>query len=159
MDALFFLLIFIGFLNVGRIFTKNIWDLSFSGPVEAFVFSTALGSIIPSLLITGLVFTGQVSSLTCWVLLAILLLSGIGLWKRLWLERFKTAFSSPVFFPLSPLKTTAQITLSILILLALSLALAPAFGTDALVYHLAVPKAFLEAGGIVNLPNNIYSFF
>ena len=159
MDALFFLLIFIGFLNVGRIFTKNIWDLSFSGPVEAFVFSTALGSIITSLLITGLVFTGQVSSLTCWVLLAILLLSGIGLWKRLWLERFKTAISSPVFFPLSPLKTTAQITLSILILLALSLALVPAFATDALVYHLEVPKAYLEAGGLVNLPNNIYSYF
>ena len=67
--------------------------------------------------------------------------------------------ASPVFFPLSPLKTAVQIILGILVLLALSLALAPAFATDTLVYHLAVPKAFLEAGGIINLPNNVFSFY
>ena len=33
--------------------------------------------------------------------------------------------------------------------------MAPAFATDALVYHLAVPKAFLQAGGLINLPDNI----
>ncbi|MBT3924130.1 MAG: hypothetical protein HOF21_16305 [Nitrospina sp.] len=159
MDALLFLLIFIGFLSVGRVFTRNVWDLNFSSSVEAFVFSSALGSIIASLLITGLVFTGQVSPLTCWALLAILLLSGIGLWRRLWLDGIKTVFTSPVFFPSSLFKTTAQIILAILFLLALSLALAPAFSTDALVYHLEVPRAFLKAGGLVNLPNNIYSYF
>ncbi len=47
----------------------------------------------------------------------------------------------------------------IFFLSSLTLALAPATGTDALVYHLAVPKAYLQAGGIVSLPNNIYSFF
>ncbi|MGK0180345.1 MAG: hypothetical protein ACI8PD_002152, partial [Nitrospinales bacterium] len=46
-----------------------------------------------------------------------------------------------------------------LILLSIGLALAPAFATDALVYHLAIPKAFLQAGGLVNLPDNSYSFF
>lgn len=44
-------------------------------------------------------------------------------------------------------------------LCSLSLALAPPTGIDALVYHLAVPKAYFQAGGMIPLPNNIYSFF
>lgn len=157
MNALLFLLILVGFLNIGKIFTRNIWKLNFSGPAEAFIFSSALGSIITSAMVTGLAFTGHISKSTCWGLLAILLLSGIG--RRQQLEEIKTALASAGFFPLSPLKTSAQIILASLILLALSLAWVPAFSTDALVYHLAVPKAFLEAGGLVNLPNNIYSYF
>jgi hypothetical protein len=157
MDILLFLLIFVGFLNIGRIFTRNIWGLNFSSSAESFIFASALGSVITSVMVTSLAFVGQISSSTCWAVLAILLLSGIG--SRPSLEGFRTALTSKDFFPFSPLKTSAQIILGILILLALSLALAPAFATDALVYHLAVPKAFLEAGGLVNLPNNIYSFF
>ena len=53
----------------------------------------------------------------------------------------------------------AQFFLGLLALLSIGLALAPAFSTDALVYHLAAPKAFLQAGKLINLPNNIYSFF
>ncbi len=157
MNIVLFLLIVIGFLNAGRIFTRNIWNLKFSGPAETFIFSTALGSIVTSMLVTGLVFTQQVSALTCGALLALLLLSGIN--GRQWYQEFRKSFSTSIFFPLSPFKTSAQIVLGVLALLALSLALAPAFATDALVYHLAVPKAFLEAGGLINLPNNIYSFF
>ncbi len=157
MDIFLFLLIFAGFLNVGRIFTRTIWQLKFSGPTEALLFSTALGSIITSMMVTGLAFTGLVSTSTCWAVLAILLLSGLSQNKKL--GGFRVALSSSVFFPLSPIKTSIQIILGVLILLAVSLALAPAFATDALVYHLAVPKAFLEAGGIINLPNNIFSFY
>ncbi|MFQ5443509.1 MAG: ArnT family glycosyltransferase, partial [Nitrospinales bacterium] len=49
--------------------------------------------------------------------------------------------------------------LIILFFLALTLAQAPAIATDALVYHLAVPKAYLNHHGIISLPDNIYSFF
>ena len=49
--------------------------------------------------------------------------------------------------------------LAFLILLALILAMAPPVKTDALVYHLAIPKAYLENHGIINLPNSMYSFF
>jgi hypothetical protein len=157
MDALLFLLIFAGFLSTGRIFTRNIWNLDFSGSAEAFVFSSALGSVITSMIVAGLAFTGQVTPLTCWAVLAILLLSIIS--QRSALKGLKTTLTSKVFFPISLLKTSVQIILAILILLALSLALAPAFATDALVYHLAVPKAFLEAGGLINLPNNVFSFY
>jgi hypothetical protein len=154
MDALLFLLIMLAFLSVGRTVTQKLWHLNFTSSAEAFVFSSALGSVITSVLVTGLAFIGQVSSSTCWVVLVILLTSGLSSLREWKSWEFKT-----VFFPLSPLKTSIQIILGVLVLLSLSLALAPAFAIDTLVYHLAVPKAFLEAGGIINLPNNIFSFY
>lgn len=42
--------------------------------------------------------------------------------------------------------------------LALIAALAPPTGKDALVYRLAVPKAFLTAGGIVDVGTNVYAY-
>ena len=56
MDVVLFLLIILGFLNAGRIFTRKIWGLNFSGPAEAFIFSSALGSVITSVMVTGLAF-------------------------------------------------------------------------------------------------------
>ncbi len=146
----------LAFLSVGRTFTQKLWHLNFTGPAETFVFSSALGSVIASALVTGLAFTGQVSSSTCWAVLAVLLAFGLSFLRECRQWRFKTG---TIFFPLSPLKTSIQVISGVLILLSLSLALAPAFATDALVYHLAVPKAFLEAGGIINLPNNVFSFY
>ena len=156
MDAILFLLIMLAFLSVGKAVIRKIWSLDFTSQTEEFVFSSALGSIIASVMVTGLVFIGQASSSTCWALLVILLAPGLGFLKDLRQCKFK---ASPTFFPLSPLKTSAQIVLGILVFLSLSLALAPAFAIDALVYHLAVPKAYLEAGGIINLPNNVFSFY
>lgn len=43
--------------------------------------------------------------------------------------------------------------------LAVVAALAPPTGKDALTYHRAVPQAYLAAGGIVELPENIPSYF
>jgi len=43
-------------------------------------------------------------------------------------------------------------------LLALLAALAPSTGKDALVYRLAVPKAYLAAGGIVDVTTNVYGY-
>ena len=156
MDVLLFLLIMLAFLSVGRTVTGKIWLLSFNSRTEAFIFSSTLGSIIASVMVTSLAFLGQVSSLSCWAILAILLASGLGFINDL--RKWKLKISL-VFFPLSPLKTLTQIILGTLCLLSLSLALIPAFATDALVYHLAVPKAYLEAGGVLNIPNNIFSFY
>ena len=57
------------------------------------------------------------------------------------------------------LKSLAQSFIGLLTILSIGSAMAPASATDALTHHLAVPKAFLQAGGLINLPNNIYSFF
>jgi hypothetical protein len=45
------------------------------------------------------------------------------------------------------------------LLLALIAALAPPTGKDALIYHLALPKAFLAAGGLTETPGNIASYY
>jgi hypothetical protein len=156
MDVILFLLIMLAFLSVGKAVTRKVWHLDFTSLTEELVFSSALGSIIASVMVIGLLFIGQASSSACWALLIILLAPGLGFLKDFRQWKFK---ASPIFFPLSPLKTSVQIVLGILIFLSLSLALAPAFATDALVYHLAVPKAYLEAGGIINLPNNVFSFY
>jgi hypothetical protein len=106
---------------------------------------------------TALVFSGGISSAICWVILGVSLLVG---WKNfLHLKQALNIFSSPQSMEEDGLKNMAQSFLGLLVLLSIGLALAPAFATNALVYHLAVPKAFLQAGGLVNLPNNIYSFF
>ena len=154
MDFTFFLLIILAFHNSGQVLTSK---LKFSGPGEAFLFSTALGSILISVIMTVLVFSGLISSAVCWVILGVFFLIG---WKNLLhLKHALNIFSSPQSIEEDGLKNMAQSFLGLLVLLSISLALAPAFATDALVYHLAVPKAFLQAGGLVNLPDNIYSFF
>ena len=154
MDFTFFLLIILAFHNSGQVLTSK---LKFSGPGEAFLFSTALGSILISVIMTVLVFSGLISSAVCWVILGVFFLIG---WKNLLhLKHALNIFSSQQSIEEDGLKNMAQSFLVLLVLLSISLALAPAFATDALVYHLAVPKAFLQAGGLVNLPDNIYSFF
>jgi hypothetical protein len=152
MDFIFFLLIILAFHNSGQILTKK---LKFSRPGEAFLFSTALGSILISAIITALVFSGGISSSVCWIILGAFFLVG---WKNLLhLKQALNIFNSQQ--PEDGLKNMAQSFLGLLVLLSIGLALAPAFATDALVYHLAIPKAFLQAGGLVNLPDNTYSFF
>ncbi len=44
------------------------------------------------------------------------------------------------------------------ILLCFIAALAPVTGKDALVYRLAVPQAYIAAGGIIDMPFNVYSY-
>lgn len=159
MDLALFLLIFLAFHNSGQLFAKKLSGLKFSGPSEAVLFSAALGSIIFSGIMSALVFSGWINSTICWSLLGVFLVVG---WKNLfYLKTALNVFSNPGL-PLTEdagLKNMTQSFLGLLVLLSIGSALGPAFGTDALVYHLAAPKAFLQAGGLVNLPNNIYSFF
>ena len=158
MDFALFLLIILAFYNSGKFLTHKLWRLKFTGSGEAILFPLALGSIVISGIMTALLFLGWIKPETCWVVLGVSLLLS---WKNL--LPLKNAVASFHFLQTSEskevaddgLKTMAQFFLGLLVLLSLVLALAPAFSTDALVYHLAVPKAFLQAGGLVNLPNNI----
>ena len=157
-DFALFLLIFLAFHNSGQLLTKIISGLRFSGPTESILFSTAIGSLIFSGIMTVLVFSGWVYPEACWALLGIFLVLG---WKK------NIAYlKEPFFAGLTSttdedgeLKNMAQFFLGLLALLSIGLALTPAFSNDALVYHLAAPKAFLQTGKSINLPNNIYSFF
>ena len=157
MDFALFLLIFLAFYTSGQLLTKRLLGLKFSDSVEAFLFSTAVGSIFFSALVTVLVFAGWINSAVCWSILGASLLIG---WKNLLHLKFVlNIFQGATTQRHAALKNLAQSFLVLLAFLSIGLAMAPAFATDALVYHLAVPKAFLQAGGLVNLPDNIYSFF
>jgi len=157
MDFALFLLIFLAFFNSGQLLTKRLLGLKFSDSVEAFLFSTAVGSIFFSALVTVLVFAGWINSTVCWSILGASLLIG---WKNLLhLKVVLNIFQGTAAQGHAGLKNLAQSFLALLAFLSIGLAMAPAFATDALVYHLAVPKAFLYAEGLVNLPDNIYSFF
>jgi hypothetical protein len=64
--------------------------------------------------------------------------------------------------PLSPpsrgvVESCALLLLAGCLALSLILSLAPETGKDALIYHLAVPKQYLKAGGFRFLPGNIFS--
>jgi len=157
MDFALFLLIFLAFFTSGQLLTKRLLGLKFSDSVEAFLFSTAVGSIFFSALVTVLVFAGWINSTVCWSILGASLLIG---WKNLLhLKGVLNIFQGTAAQRHAGLKNLAQSFLALLAFLSIGLAMAPAFATDALVYHLAVPKVFLHAEGLVNLPDNIYSFF
>jgi hypothetical protein len=51
------------------------------------------------------------------------------------------------------------IALAISMLLGLMLLLTPEIGKDALIYHIGVPKMFLEHHGIYFIPGNIFAFY
>jgi hypothetical protein len=107
---------------------------------------------------TVFVFSGWINSAVCWSILVIFIVLG---WKNLLhLKKLLIVFNSPRSQPAEDggLRGLTQSFLGLLVLLSIGSAFAPAFANDALVYHLAVPKAFLQTGGLVNLPNNIYSF-
>ena len=149
MDFALFLLIFLAFYTSGQLLTKRLLSLKFSDSVEAFLFSTAVGSIFFSALVTVLVFAGWINSAVCTSILGASLLIG---WKNLLhLKVVLNIIQGTTKQGHTALKNLAQSFLVLLAFLSIGLAMAPAFATDALVHHLAVPKAFLQAGGLVNL--------
>lgn len=57
-----------------------------------------------------------------------------------------------------PAGVAPSLAMFILVLAAMA-ALAPPTGKDALLYHLAVPKAWVQAGGGIEVPGNVASFY
>ncbi|MGV7221112.1 MAG: ArnT family glycosyltransferase [Nitrospinales bacterium] len=163
MDLVLFFLIFSGFNFLGELICRS-WNPYFAEPFEALVFQTIFGLIGVSLLTTLLAFLGLIYPQTGWIILSLIfLISGI-----------KVVSGAKSLFQLGtsiPHRLSIELNrkdwfnlfnlgiLFVLVFLALTLAQTPPIRTDSLVYHLAIPKAYLENHGIINLPNNIYSFF
>lgn len=161
MDLFFAVLIYFGcYLTGDKVF--HFWSLSQPCPQEALVFKTGLGLVILSLAVTLLTFLGLIYPVSAWFLLVLPFLPQIQKLKTLAKDssgiikavKWGQVFSGPPWFNWAPLSA-----LAILIFFGLTLAQLPPTGADALVYHLAVPKAYLEHHGLVYLPNNIYAFF
>ena len=153
------MIIFLAFFLAGETLA-SLWKPVYSHVLERLVFHTLLGLIAVALVTTGLAFVGGIYPATGWILLGIIFLASMEIWAGL----------PTLLKPLRPVSSLLPkqdrsfqginiLILATLVLMALLLAMAPPIKTDALVYHLAIPKAYLENHGIINLPNSVYSFF
>ena len=159
MSLLILPLIFTGFYLLGDRMVGLLRPV-FATPLESFLIKTTLGLVAISLTTTGLAFLGGIYPATGWTLLGLIALAS---WKKIGALARQAMAWRPAATPPDSEKAHCRVfngsVLALLGLLALILALAPPIRTDALVYHLAIPKAYLEHHGFINLPNNMYSFF
>ena len=163
MELALFFLIFSGFYFLGDHFCRLL-SPDFAEPAEAFVIKTISGLIGISLLTTILAFMGLIYPSSGWVILLLIFLSSGKKVIRSVQSLFHLFKSAPdlLSFEYNRRDWFHLFNLAILfvlIFLALTLAQTPPIRIDSLVYHLAIPKAYLENHGVLNLPNNIYSFF
>ena len=162
MDLLLFAIIFLAFFLAGETLASS-WKPVYSHFLERLTFHTLLGLMTVALVTTILAFAGGIYPVTGWIIVGVIVLGSFKTWPSLWQETsalrptlknfWREDHPNPLFHKFNVYVLTA------LVVLALILALAPPIKTDALVYHLAIPKAYLEHHGIINLPNSMYSFF
>ena len=133
MDFALFLLIFLAFYTSGQLLTKRLLGLKFSGSVEAFLFSTAVGSIFFSALATVLVFVGWINSAVCWSILGAFLLIG---WKNLLHLKFVlNIFQETTAQWHAALKNLAQSFLALLAFLSYLVTPRPVLTAQQLILH------------------------
>lgn len=82
-----------------------------------------------------------------------------GSFRSAWIRRLAAADEAERESRSGWLFRVAVVITLIPVLLALLAALAPPTGKDALIYHLALPKAFLAAGGLTDVPDNIAAYY
>lgn len=129
---------------------------------EAVAVGVTLGMVTAAWAMTALAFGGLLYPAAGWGVLAGLYALG---WKEipsLWAETregFRRLFHPESRARRTWMETAGGLVLMALLFMAVTRAWAPPVRTDALVYHLAVPRAYLDHHGVVNLPDNIYSFF
>ncbi len=162
MDLILFTILFLAFFLLGETLAR-FWQPAYSHGLERLVFHTLLGLVTVSGVTTALAFAGLIYPVTGWIVLAVIFLASAKTWPLLWQEVSALRPGLGTFFgkeqPDREFLGFCGLVLAALVVLALILALAPPVKTDALVYHLALPKAYLENHGIINLPNSMYSFF
>ncbi|CAI2719111.1 ArnT family glycosyltransferase [Nitrospina watsonii] len=133
-----------------------------ASPGESIAVGVTLGMGINAWVMTALAFAGGLYPVTGWIVLALLYAVSwrqIPLCWRALRDLLRSRFRGVSRKQLPWLEAFGGAVLIVLLILAVTLAWAPPLRTDALVYHLAVPKAYLDHHGVVNLPNNMYSFF
>jgi len=162
MDLILFTILFLAFFLLGETLAR-FWQPVYSHGLERMVFHTLLGLVTVALVTTALAFAGLVYPATGWIVLAVIFLASAKSWPLLWKDVSALRPALGTFFGKDQTDREFHrfcvLTLAALAVLALILALAPPVKTDALVYHLALPKAYLEHHGVINLPNSMYSFF
>jgi 4-amino-4-deoxy-L-arabinose transferase-like glycosyltransferase len=128
--------------------------VSFTSFLESVVFAAGVGFGILSLSVFSLCALQILSPASVWMLLAAHVAPAVWGW------RLSLAFSGDASLSgirIEGLDRWAFLLLLILIGASLMMMLTPSFSTDALSYHLAIPKQYLAHGGFLFIPGNIFS--
>ncbi len=127
-------------------------------PAERIAVAFPLGFASLAFLTLALALTKQLTSATAWLLLAVLTLMELKngdktlreLWK--WCRTSRVARANLEFRAL-------LLLLAFAFAINLTWSVAPEVEYDALNYHLAVPRIYLEAHGVIDLPYFFHSYF
>ncbi len=90
---------------------------------------------------------------------AAMVVAGIGVALLAWTLPRAPRFTRGPTVRLAPVEWVALLLVFFPLALAAMAALAPPTAKDALIYHRALPKAFVAGGGLVDVPFNIAAFF
>jgi 4-amino-4-deoxy-L-arabinose transferase-like glycosyltransferase len=148
LDIILLLGLLIGAVALGEIILHR-GKLAFISPLERMLFAVGLGLAIIAYAITGLAAGGGLYPVVAQTLYAISLFIGITQIRYL-------------IFPSLPNLTRLEVLLIaflfIFAFLALVGVLAPPIDWDSLMYHLEVPKRYIQAHGYVYIPNGYANF-
>ncbi|GAB4498870.1 MAG: hypothetical protein OHK0052_12880 [Anaerolineales bacterium] len=124
---------------------------SFKWQRAALQVALGLGILALQMLILG--FLGGYRPWVFWLLLIV----GFALFRRQSLQWLRDLWDArPQFAPKSPLERTLALLNAALLLPQILYAAAPPTKWDALMYHLEIPRRYLEAGRFIFLPENPY---
>lgn len=123
---------------------------------ETWFFACAAGSGIAGYAVFIPLALGHLSPFVLCAVLALLLFASLAGWRVAWRDLASAGDRPPRPRP-GMVEKGAALWLSVLLFLALALALAPETGKDALVYHLPLPRAYLKDHGFRFLPGDMFS--
>jgi hypothetical protein len=145
-------------LSVWCLITTGVGRLCLSGTAIRFVsqreqlfLSFGIGLVVTGYAVFLLGITQAFHNVTISIFLGFLGLIAV----KGWLQMFPCHSSSPAL-P-SPWDRPAAYVLGVVLLADLFLILTPEIGKDALIYHLAVPKLYLQHHGFYFIPGNIFA--
>lgn len=134
----------LGSLGFGRLADRCAELMLGGGVVAVAVFALGHAHLLTPVPAVTLVACG-------WIALA------VTIWRAKRQTEAETARDSPNR-RFDPIVALAALGIGVAFLLALLVALAPPTARDALAYHLAAPKAYIAANGIVELPWSVHSY-
>src|SRR5512139_1465784 len=134
----------------------RVFRLSRASPGERvfFSFATGLGTAGYAVFVPAAL--GLLRPSVLWPVAALLAVASVAGLRNLGREAPETGAPIPAP-PRGAIESFALLLTAGFLALSLLLCLAPETGKDALIYHLAVPKQYLKAGGFRFLPGNIFS--
>jgi hypothetical protein len=139
---------FTGYRILRRVARRGAAELD---PLEACVFELGLGVLAFALVLTGLGALHLLTPPAAWCLLGGSLVGPHVSFGRAVAQRWRALRERPSFWLCGVLAAAGAMT-------CLE-SLAPVTAQDALVYHLAVPAKYVEAGGITPVPGNFFASF